>query len=212
MYGPGSQGLLRPKTDFLSISLLILGIASFIFHATLRQSTQFADELGMLGLGWSLLQSIMTIPGRAEYNRTLNLVLATIFPTFAAFYIYTGKIIYHATAFGIILVFITIRGHYLFLWRKPAFPESRVKGWRWRGRWALFWMVLGYVLWNVDLECCAELRAFRSRLGLPWAWLFELHGWWHVMTAIAADLTMDILREVQKHLEEEEEKKEKSQW
>jgi dihydroceramidase len=200
MYGPGSRGIFRPKTDFMSISLLVLGIVSFVFHATLKQSTQFADEMGMLGLSWSLLQSIMTVPGSPRYNRYLNIVLAVVFPLFGAFYIYTGKIIYHASAFAIILVLIAIRGHYIFLFRKPAFPEVKNEIWKFRGRQTLVLLIVGYALWNVDLEFCAQLREFREWLGLPWAWIFEFHGWWHVLTAIAADILMDILREVQEEL------------
>jgi len=38
----------------------------------------------------------------------------------------------------------------------------------------------------VDGGFCAELRAVRQSVGLPWAFALELHGWWHVLTAVGA--------------------------
>ncbi|RFU25931.1 hypothetical protein B7463_g10397, partial [Scytalidium lignicola] len=205
MYGPGSHGLFKPKSDFMSISLLVLGISSFLFHASLRQALQFADELAMLSLSWSLLQGILTGRRSSAYDWFINIILAVVFPLFAVFYVWTGKIIYHATAFAVIMVLITVRGHYLFYWRVPRFPEDKCYGWRVRGRKALVFFLVAYALWNIDLEYCAELRRLRERVGLPWAWLFELHGWWHVLTAISASRFMDIVREVQEELRSKKE-------
>ncbi|KAI6081719.1 ceramidase [Hypoxylon rubiginosum] len=203
MYGRGSRGLFAPKSDFMSISLLILGICSFLFHATLRQTLQFADELGMLLLAWSLLQGLLTGRRPGGYDLAINVILAIVFPVFAAFYVWTGKIIYHATAFIIMVVVMAARGHHLFYWRNPAFPTAKLEVWRFQGAKALGLLILGYGLWNVDLELCAQLRSLRESVGLPWAWLFELHGWWHILTAWAANVLIEVIREVQEELTQE---------
>lgn len=36
------------------------------------------------------------------------------------------------------------------------------------------------------MHFCAQLTSFKRRLGLPWGILFELHGWWHILTAISS--------------------------
>jgi dihydroceramidase len=203
MYGPGSLGLLRPKADFMSLSLLILGISSFLFHASLRQSLQFADELSMLGLAWSLLQGTLTVRNSPTNLMYINICLATVFPLFSVFYVWTGKIIYHATAFGIIIFLIVLRGHHLFHWLKPPFPSAKRVMWRSRGRNALVALLVGYLLWNIDLEYCAELRRLRQQIGMPWSWCLELHGWWHVLTAISASNFMDIIRELKEEVSNE---------
>ena len=205
MYGPGSHGLFAPKSDFMSASLLVLGIASFLFHASLRQTLQFADELAMLGLTWSLLRGVLTVPRSSAYNRIINTGLVVVFPVFSAFYVWTGKIIYHVIAFAITIVLIIARCHYLFYWRVPRFPRDKCTGWRVRGRHALVILIAGYAVWNIDLEYCAELRRMRNWMGLPWAWLFELHGWWHILTAISASRFMEIVREVQDGLRSDKE-------
>ncbi|KAI0555015.1 ceramidase [Xylaria curta] len=205
MYGSGSRGLLAPKFDFMSISLFVLGVASFLFHATLRQNLQFGDELAMLGLVWSILQGLFTIRRSFSYDRFINISLATVFPLFAIFYVWTGKIIYHVIGFSIAIGLIILRGIYLFYWRKPGFPEVKVAEWRIQGRIALILMGVAYILWNIDLEFCAELRELREHLGLPWAWLLELHGWWHILTAMSATRIMDLVREIQMQLKVEKE-------
>jgi len=44
----------------------------------------------------------------------------------------------------------------------------------------------GYLLWNIDTHFCAPLLSLRRRVGLPFGILLELHGWWHILTAIGA--------------------------
>ncbi|KAF1833032.1 hypothetical protein BDW02DRAFT_589979 [Decorospora gaudefroyi] len=184
------------RHNAMSISLLLLGTSSFLFHATLRQTLQFADELSMLGLAWTLLQAIMTVRAPSRQARYINTSLAIAFPTFSTFYVWTGKIIYHVSAFGAIIVLIVGRAHYLFHWVEPAFPRAQRARWRYRGRNALVMLLGGYLLWYVDLEYCAEMRRVREGVGVPWAWLLGLHGWWHVLTAVSASWFMDIVREL----------------
>jgi dihydroceramidase len=47
------------------------------------------------------------------------------------------------------------------------------------------------------------LRAFRQRIGVPWAFLFEFHGWWHILTAVGASQFMNVLREVREEVDRE---------
>jgi dihydroceramidase len=71
----------------MSVSLLVLGISSFLFHASLRQALQFADELSMLGLAWSLLQGIATVRTSCGNSKYIKICLATVFPLFSASYV-----------------------------------------------------------------------------------------------------------------------------
>jgi hypothetical protein len=36
----------------------------------------------------------------------------------------------------------------------------------------------GYALWWTDILLCTKLRNLRAELGLPWAFVLELHGWY----------------------------------
>lgn len=61
-------------------------------------------------------------------------------------------------------------------------------------------------MWNIDFEYCAELRMLREQVGLPWAWLLELHGWWHILTAVSANQFMEIVRELKVEVGDEKTK------
>ncbi len=37
---------------------------------------------------------------------------------------------------------------------------------------------IGYLLWLIDFFACPVLQTIRTRVGLPWGFLFELHGWY----------------------------------
>jgi hypothetical protein len=37
--------------------------------------------------------------------------------------------------------------------------------------------ITGYILWWIDILLCAKLRNWRADIGLPCAFLLELHGW-----------------------------------
>lgn len=55
-------------------------------------------------------------------------------------------------------------------------------------------MIEAFVVRNVDMERHLELRAIRQKMGLPWAWLLELHGWWHVLTSLDASEYLVLVR------------------
>lgn len=39
-------------------------------------------------------------------------------------------------------------------------------------------IVAAWLLWLVDIYYCTPLRQTREVVGLPWAFLLELHGWY----------------------------------
>lgn len=206
MYGPGSRGLFRPRYDFMSTSLLALGIGSFLYHASLRQTLLFVDDLSLILLGASMLHGVFTVRQDPSQRRQTTAAIVIPVGIFSAFYVWSGQVIYNVFAFWTMLALISLRSYYLFSRVQPSFSEAKVRDWKRRQYEAVFICVLGYVIWHVDLEFCAELRAYRERMGLPWAWGLELHGWWHLLTAIGADRFMKVVRDI--HAEEGREKAE----
>ncbi|KAI8853843.1 ceramidase-domain-containing protein [Chytridium lagenaria] len=43
---------------------------------------------------------------------------------------------------------------------------------------------LFFLLWNVENHTCDHIRTIRTDIGYPYRILFELHAWWHFLTAI----------------------------
>ena len=187
----------------MSISLMILGFGSFLFHATLRQTLEFVDELSMMLLSWSMLRSLLILRQSPTNIRYISIVLAIFFISFSVFYVMFSKIIYQVIAFWVSLILVGVRVRYLFNWAKPGFSEENVRNWSVRVWTATFTCLFGYLIWNIDLEFCHELRNLRERIGLPWAFLLEFHGWWHILTAVGASQFMNVVREVREEVDRE---------
>lgn len=203
MYGVGSRGLSSPRLDFMNISLMTLGICSFLNHASLRQTLEFADEISMFGLNWSMLQATLTARQAPAAARLISTGLAVVFVSFSIFYVWSANLLYQGLAFAGGIGCVILRSQYLFHWPRLGFPKTKSQDWKKRTWQAITLCLVGYGLWNVDLVYCQELRAIRSRVGLPWAWLFELHGWWYILTALGASQFMNVAREVQEEVKGE---------
>lgn len=46
--------------------------------------------------------------------------------------------------------------------------------------------ISGFGLWNIDNALCGSLTQTKRALGMPWSFVFELHGWWHIFTGVGA--------------------------
>jgi len=204
MYGPGSRGILAPKLDFMSISLLGLGIGSFLFHASLRHTLEYVDELSMLVLTWSMLHATLIAGQRPSKARAITVGMALFYVPFLAFYVWSENIIWQVIGFVGSIFIIGFRTNYLIRTIK-AFPAAKAKELTSRSHQAVLIGLFGYVLWNIELKYCAELRNIRQQVGLPWAWLFEFHGWWHVFTAMSASQFMNVAREMRDQAPREKE-------
>jgi dihydroceramidase len=195
MYGPGSRGILRPKLDFMSISLLGLGIGSFLFHASLRHTLEYVDELSMLVLTWSMLHATLIAAQPPSRARVITVGLAVFYLPYLVMYVWSQNIIWQVVGFVGSIFVIGFRTNYLVRWLK-IFPNVKAKDITRRSQQAVVVGLLGYLLWNIELAYCIELRNIREQVGLPWAWIFEFHGWWHVLTAVSAGKFMDVAREL----------------
>ncbi|KAF4470589.1 YPC1-Alkaline Ceramidase [Fusarium albosuccineum] len=88
----------------------------------------------------------------------------------------------HASTFGLGVWIIASRILRIIPQQVPD-PVIRQKVRNISIRGCLFFAV-GYIAWLIDELACRYLIDARRTLGLPLAFLLELHGWWHVLTAI----------------------------
>lgn len=180
--------------DLMSVSLVVLGINSFIFHATLRHTTQYCDEISMFLLGSALIQGVFTINQSPRVRNIMTAAILGIMTVLSAIYIQTGNILHHVWSFNAMMGLVGLRTMFLiFTGGRPREEKARLLGLFGK---AVAVLVVAYTLWQIDLEKCIELRWIREALGLPWAWLLELHGWWHVLTALGASRYIRLIREL----------------
>lgn len=114
----------------------------------------------------------------------------------SAVYYQTRVVELHWGAFFVMENMIWPRALWIVYHKQPPRPReemSRLKRQFWSATGA---MALALVLWLVDLTWCPPLRALREMVGQPFAIMLELHGWWHVLTAVAASKYIELIREI----------------
>jgi dihydroceramidase len=52
--------------------------------------------------------------------------------------------------------------------------------------WGAVVFISGFGIWNLDNALCGFWTETKRALGMPWSFLFELHGWWHIFTGVGA--------------------------
>ncbi|KAF2667661.1 hypothetical protein BT63DRAFT_456961 [Microthyrium microscopicum] len=185
--------------DLMSISLFLVGVSSFIFHTTLRQTAQLFDDLSMLLLGASFLLSVYTTNQTPVVQSLLATIICGGISIVSVIYLRTGNMVLHTISFGTVLLLTGPRTWYLIRKRKglskdKSGEKKKSSGLDYKLAKAGVLLVAGFTLWNIDLVMCSQLRAVRNYVGLPWAWLFELHGWWHILTAASAFEFIELVR------------------
>ena len=69
------KGIWPGGLDSLAVGLIFVGVTSFLFHATLRQTLQFSDDLSMFLLTGCILQRLYTHGKSPAVTRIITVVL-----------------------------------------------------------------------------------------------------------------------------------------
>lgn len=215
----GVAGLLRIRNhkrgDLLSLvtlpywGLISVGVLSGWFHATLKYHSQMGDDLSMFLCVGALLHQLLCFKATAQQQRNYTLImLGTIIPV-SVYHCVADEIYVHQATFAT-MIFMSSRRMRQLINEQARSDEERVK----LQRLARFGLgefnqglvrvqgmlmtstatgLFGYFLWNIDFHLCNHVTAFKHRLGLPFGFLFELHGWWHILTGINSYVALSIV-------------------
>lgn len=146
----------------------------------------------MLLLASCLLQTLYAHGQTRAAASLVTAVVALGTGCMTVLYVRSANILVHFSTFSVMVHLIWPRTLYLiYAVSRPEVEKSKLIRRFWK---AAALLVGAFVIWNVDLEKCLELRAIRHKLGLPWAWALELHGWWHVLTALGAAEYITLVR------------------
>ncbi|KAF8810306.1 alkaline phytoceramidase [Phlegmacium glaucopus] len=168
--------------------LALVGVGSFLFHATLLFEAQLADELPMIYVGsMSLFLLFDNEPGFGLHSTRskLILVLIALFNVlFTWSYMVYRNPVYHQIVFASIIFSVTGRVTYILKiseasHRIPAEAKKTIAHFFSIGA-VLF--AVGFLIWNVDNIFCHTLTKWKVSIGWPVAFLLEGHSWWHILT------------------------------
>ncbi|KAF2131462.1 alkaline phytoceramidase [Dothidotthia symphoricarpi CBS 119687] len=188
---PHKDGGLWSTLAFPYWGLIGVGLLSMWFHATLKYHSQMGDDLSMFLAVGALLHQLLCFEATPAQRRTYTItILFTLIPI-SIYHCWADEIIMHQVVFGG-MVYLVVRRIRALIARKIKSEESKRK----LGRMATLGIssgLFGFFLWNIDFHACGHVTAFKHRLGLPWGFIFELHGWWHFFTGICAYVGMALV-------------------
>ncbi|KAF2434800.1 alkaline phytoceramidase [Tothia fuscella] len=194
-YGLRRQKQLSPLTP-LSMKLPYyglgaVGVLSGLFHAILNFHSQMGDDLSMHLATSCIFLRAMTFDKSETYSRNFAIAVVTLLTPFLVFHVIADEVAMHQIVWGCMVVAVALRTRSLNKARvKDEALKKKLNYVAWVGQ---ITFVSGYALWQVDENFCNALMDLRTRVGLPWAFFLELHGWWHILTAIGAYTFMALI-------------------
>ncbi|KAJ5092281.1 alkaline ceramidase family protein [Penicillium alfredii] len=165
--------------------LMAVGICSAAFHMSLKYHTQMLDDLSMLFATTPVLHRVLTVNASHRKSMSMALLLGSALFGLVIYHVVTDELILHSVSFVGMVTVIGVRTMQLIRTQTPADSVSRKQVWGIVRFGALIFNV-GYWCWLLDRWACGFLQSSRATIGLPLAFLLELHGWWHIFTGIGA--------------------------
>ncbi|KAL3422831.1 alkaline phytoceramidase [Phlyctema vagabunda] len=172
------------------IALINLGFASSLFHSSLKYPMQLADEFSMLIATFIVFYRLLCFAQQRFSPSFLFVGLCALMAVVVVAQVITGE----STVQQIVFTFMVY-----WLWhicfKLIGKVDDLVLGRKMRlmaiSGIALF--ISGHACWATDFHACNGLRQMRRTVGMPWAALLELHGWWHILTGIGVYIFMSLV-------------------
>jgi len=177
------------RRDAILRNLPYLGIAgvgfgSAVFHATLKNYTQWADELSMLIATATVLHRVFTFDKSLSMTVFSGIISALLMTAFIVWHCIVDETFMHSVLFAIMIAFVGIKTRSIISARvADKAVRHEVKK---LATWGGIIFVSGFGIWNLDNWFCGVLTEAKRWMGMPWSFVLELHGWWHVFTGVGA--------------------------
>ncbi|APA11615.1 hypothetical protein sscle_08g063850 [Sclerotinia sclerotiorum 1980 UF-70] len=166
------------------LGLAGVGILSALFHSTNKYWTQWFDDTSMLIATSTVVHRVFTYDKSFKYTVIYGSSLFIFMVAFIAWHCITDETLIHPILFGIEIAFVGIKTRSIINLRvADKLVQKQVKKLVTYGG-VIF--ITGFILWNIDNTFCASLTQTKRSIGIPWSFVLELHGWWHVLTGIGA--------------------------
>lgn len=158
--------------------VLIIGVGSWAFHCTLLHASQLLDELPMLFGICSFLYCMWTCnykPGRSTW--------LPMFVTFSCsflisvIYVAVNEPLFHEVCYGLIVTVLLIHSYYRGRTLGGSMTLYTV---------SLATLLVGFMLWNVEVQLCPHIRQIRGSIVWPLKPVTQLHAMWHLLTGVAS--------------------------
>ena len=165
---------------FTAFGFLLVGVGSWLFHMTLRYQYQLLDELPMIYATcipcWSVFSEFKT----AKQSMLIGAGVFLAANTLSVVYLYFKDPTIHQVAYAVLNGAILFKCFSLTN-SHVKHPAARKQLHQTMGV-AIVIFLLGFVFWNLDNHYCTFVRGKRREWGIPYGFVLEGHGWWHIFT------------------------------
>ncbi|POW12467.1 hypothetical protein PSTT_04450 [Puccinia striiformis] len=210
------------------VGIALVGIGSFLFHATLRYEYQLGDELPMI-FCCAFITYVAFDTGSAslpstKFVKALPYILFLYSFVVSAIYLKYPNPVFHQIAYATIQLVATFRSAYTV---RNA-PEGTYREQKNRADAIRYLMIgsvtftTGFLIWNIDNllafitlflsnldvnvsplnRFCDRISHLKEYLGTPWSFILEGHAWWHLATGTGSYLIVVGLQLVSLSLKE----------
>ncbi|GAO46657.1 putative alkaline dihydroceramidase Ydc1 [Saitoella complicata NRRL Y-17804] len=181
-----------------ALGFMLVGLGSFLFHASLLYKYQLLDELPMVYSTCIQVWSVFEY----ETSKTVSVLIGLGVFAIAAIVTFVYLIIldpmFHQVAYAALSV--AVLGRSIWQMYKEVKPAKSRKELLRMVVTGISSFLFGFLLWNIDNEACSTLRSWRHVVGIPWGFLLELHGWWHIFTGLGVYYYIVFLEYLRIHL------------
>lgn len=132
----------------------------------------------------TVLHRVFTFDKTLTTTITTGLIFTTLMTAFITWHCMLDEKIAHSILFGLMIAIVGIKTRSIISHRVPN-PVIRREVTS-LATWGAVIFVSGFAIWMVDNVYCAALTRMRRAVGMPWGFVLELHGWWHVFTGVGA--------------------------
>ncbi|ODQ79836.1 hypothetical protein BABINDRAFT_161521 [Babjeviella inositovora NRRL Y-12698] len=168
------------RFTFIAFGFMLVGVGSWLFHMTLLYQYQLLDELPMIYA--TCIPFWLVFSENVSKKRSAAVALSVFISAslLTAIYLYYRDPTIHQVSYAILNVGIIGRAAYLTKTR-IADPAARKQLFTTMYM-AVVIFLTGYFLWNMDIHFCGLWRLTRRSWGMPYGFVLEGHGWWHLLT------------------------------
>lgn len=173
-----TDSLLIRRLQIMTLSWVLLGAGSFVFHATQSGWGELLDELGMISVSASTCYALRDFHPLTTGNIGLlfYVLYFKVIGLCMGLYLVSGS----HPFFSIVFIASSLVSVYLM----GTAPSKRSEMQTEKLREGVFYALLGYGIWHIDQACVAGdwLPSYRS---YEWELQYWSHPIWHILTSIA---------------------------